>query len=98
MKNLKKMVSMLPGLCALFAVNVNSSEAAYALNPEVTTATTALKNASQIGVMVNENKALANKANKDAIVVMSFGTTYKENRDKTITQTVPLTFRQLILV
>lgn len=88
MKNLKKMVACSLACAALFAVNVNSSEAAYALNPEVTTATTALKNASQIGVMVNENKALANKANKDAIVVMSFGTTYKENRDKTITQTV----------
>ena len=66
MKNLKKMVACSLACAALFAVNVNSSEAAYALNPEVTTATTALKNASQIGVMVNENKALANKANKDA--------------------------------
>ena len=48
----------------------------------------ALKAASEIGVLKNENKDLANLADKDAIVVMTFGTTYKDTRAKTIDATV----------
>ncbi len=48
----------------------------------------ALKEASQIGVLKNENPQMANEENKDAIVVMSFGTTFKESRQKTIEATV----------
>ena len=68
----------------------NPAEAAYSLNPEVTTATDSLKTAAQIGVLQyqNENFSFRNLADKDAIVVMSFGTTYKETREKTINATV----------
>lgn len=62
--------------------------AAYTLNPEVKDATPALLKASQIGVRVNENKAMAMLPNKDAILVMSFGTTCKDSREKTIGKTV----------
>ena len=63
-------------------------ETAYTLNPEVKTATPALLKAAQIGVLKYENPALANLPDKDAILVMSFGTTYKETRAKTIEATV----------
>ena len=59
-----------------------ATEAAYQLNSEVKAPTKALKAASEIGVLVNENKDMANLANKDAIVVMTFGTTFKDTREK----------------
>lgn len=65
-----------------------ATEAAYQLNSEVKAPTKALKSASEIGVLVNENKDMANVANKDAIVVMTFGTTFKDTREKTIDATV----------
>lgn len=65
-----------------------ATEAAYQLNSEVKAPTKALKTASEIGVLVNENKDMANLANKDAIVVMTFGTTFKDTREKTIDATV----------
>ena len=65
-----------------------ATEAAYQLNPEVKNATMALKTASEIGVLTNENKDLANLPDKDAIVVMTFGTTFKDTRTKTIDATV----------
>ena len=40
------------------------------------------------GVKTNVNPALANLPDKDAIVVMSFGTTFKDSRAKTIEATV----------
>ena len=64
------------------------SNAAYKLNEEVKNPTPALKEASTIGVRTHETKELQNLENKDAIVVMSFGTTYKETRAKTIDATV----------
>ena len=65
-----------------------ATEAAYQLNSEVKAPTKALKAASEIGVLVHENKDMANLANKDAIVVMTFGTTFKDTREKTIDATV----------
>lgn len=65
-----------------------TSHAAYQLNDEVKDATPALLMASQIGVKTNVNPALANLPDKDAIVVMSFGTTFKDSRAKTIEATV----------
>ena len=65
-----------------------ATEAAYQLNSEVKAPTKALKAASEIGVLANENKDMANLANKDAIVVMTFGTTFKDTREKTIDATV----------
>lgn len=65
-----------------------TTNAAYSLNPEVTTATESLLTASQIGVLKYENPNLREAANKDAILVMSFGTTYQDTRAKTIEATV----------
>ena len=82
---------LIAAMACSMALGVSAStEAAYSLNPEVTTATRSLLIASQIGVMKYENPSAAfkNMANKDAIVVMSFGTTYKENRAVTIEATV----------
>ena len=74
--------------CVTFLTATSTSYASYNLNPEVKTATTALKNATAIGVKTFENKDLQNLENKDAIVVMSFGTTYTDSRKATIEQTV----------
>ena len=88
MKNWKKLLiaSIALGTFTMF----QSAQAAYSLNPEVKTATKSLLTASQIGVLKYENPAaeFKNQANKDAIVVMSFGTTYKDSRAKTIDATV----------
>lgn len=73
---------------ALVGFSAPMAEAAYSLNPEVKDATPALKEASQIGVLKHETPALQNETDKDAIVVMSFGTTFKDTRQKTIDATV----------
>ncbi|MBS4913682.1 MAG: sirohydrochlorin cobaltochelatase [Veillonella sp.] len=68
----------------------NPVSAAYTLSSEVKTATPALLEATQIGLKTynTTDPVLMNAPNKDAIVVMSFGTTFKDTRDKTITATV----------
>lgn len=68
----------------------NPVSAAYSLSTEVKTATPALLEATQIGLKTynTTDPVLMNAPDKDAIVVMSFGTTYKDTRDKTITATV----------
>ena len=89
MKNWKKL--LLASLaCSTVLMVGEPVQAAYSLNPEVRTATPSLITASQIGVLEYENPAaeFAYKSDKDAIVVMSFGTTYKENRAKTIEATI----------
>ena len=87
MKHWEKMLAA--GLvCATAAVFCQPAEAAYQLNPEVRHATKALKAASEIGVLKHENKELQGLADKDAIVVMTFGTTYRDTRAKTIDATV----------
>mgnify|MGYP002247793630 FL=1 len=47
-----------------------------------------MKEAAAIGVRTHNTEALQNLPNKDAMVVMSFGTTYKDTRVKTIDATV----------
>ena len=75
--------------CAAFmGVGMATSYASYQLNPEVKHATPALKKAAEIGVRVAENAEMQGVENKDAIVVMSFGTTYTESRKATIEKTV----------
>lgn len=86
--NLKKMLAM--GLlcvagCGFAAVGNAGS---FKLSEEVKAPTVALKQAAQVGVLSYENAALQNLADKDAIVVMSFGTTFPETRAKTIDATV----------
>jgi len=87
MKKWQKMLAA--SLCAAALVGTaQTTYAAYQLNPEVKHATPALKKAAAIGVLKNENPALQNEADKDAIVVMSFGTTFKDSRAKSIDSTV----------
>ena len=62
--------------------------AGYRLSDEVKNPTPALLEASEIGVRVFHNKEMQSLPDKDAVVVMSFGTTMKETRDKTINATV----------
>lgn len=88
MKNWQKMLAAAIACGAAFSASYVPAEAAYQLNEEVKAPTMALKQASEIGVLKNENPAMANKANKDAIVVMTFGTTFKDTRAKTIDATV----------
>ncbi len=63
------------------------AEAAYQLSDEVDNPPAALQMATQIGVLKYENPALTNSANKDAIVVLSFGTTFVDQREKAIDAT-----------
>ena len=65
----------------LFAADTG---AGYKLSNEVKTATPSLLDAAQIGVCVYENPELSALPDKDAILVTSFGTTYKETRRRTI--------------
>lgn len=87
MKSLKKFaaVSM---TCAALLGFAATGYAAYQLSDEVKDATPALLQAAQIGVKTNINAALANLPDKDAIVVLSFGTTFTDTRAKTIEATV----------
>ena len=87
MKKQLVLASAILGLAVSFGAPVVSN-AAYQLNEEVKNPTPALKEASTIGVRTHETKELQNLENKDAIVVMSFGTTYKDTRAKTIDATV----------
>ena len=89
-KKFKRMLFISLACATLTGIGIPTTYAGagYTLSSEVKTATPALLRASQIGVMVNENKALSNLPNKDAIVVMSFGTTFKETRQTTIDATV----------
>ena len=89
MRNWKKMlVASLACSAVLGLSSYSPAEAAYELNPEVKTVTPALMEASEIGVLKYNNPQMANYTNKDAIVVASFGTTFKETREKTIEATV----------
>ncbi|WP_196590010.1 sirohydrochlorin cobaltochelatase [Pectinatus frisingensis] len=74
--------------CATLTGFMTTSYASYKLNPEVMDATPALKQAAEIGLRTYNNPQMANVQNKDAILVMSFGTTFKDSREKTIEKTV----------
>ena len=87
MKKQLALASAILGLAVSFGAPVVSN-AAYQLNEEVKDPTPALKEAAAIGVRTHNTEALQNLPNKDAIVVMSFGTTYKDTRVKTIDATV----------
>jgi sirohydrochlorin cobaltochelatase len=87
-QNWKKMIVASMACAAFIGVGVTTTYASYQLNPEVKNATPALKKAAEIGVRVAENPDMKDLPNKDAIVVMSFGTTYANSRKATIEQTV----------
>ena len=82
----RMLTNVLLSACGMaFAV---PGHAGYRLSEEVKNPTPALLEASEIGVRVFNNKAMQDLPDKDAVVVMSFGTTMKETRDKTINATV----------
>ena len=87
MKKFRKMLAdILLSACGMaFAV---PGHAGYKLSDEVKKPTLALLEASEIGVRVLNNKAMQDLPDKDALVVMSFGTTMKERRDKNINATL----------
>ncbi len=70
--------------CVACLTGFGAVQAAYELNEEVKDATPALIGATTIGIQAYENTAFQQQANKDAILVMSFGTTFKDTRAKTI--------------
>lgn len=86
--NWKKMLVASLACATFITVGATSAFAAYQLNPEVKNATPALRQAAEMGVRVAENPAMKNLPDKDAIVVMSFGTTYADSRKATIERTV----------
>ena len=88
MKKWQKTLAAAIACGAAFSFSYAPAEAAYQLNDEVKAPTKALKTASEIGVLKNENPEMKNLPNKDAIVVMTFGTTFKDTREKTIDATV----------
>ena len=87
-KKLKTALILSLAITSIGAFGATSFAAGYTLNPEVKDATPALKQAAEIGVRTYNNPAMQNAANKDAILVLSFGTTYKDSREKTIDKTV----------
>ena len=91
MFSVKKRALTVSAALAAFALTFGApvlGHAAYQLNDEVKDPTPALKEAAAIGVRTHNTEALQNLPNKDAMVVMSFGTTYKDTRAKTIDATV----------
>ena len=85
MKSWKKLLAVSVACSSLFISA--PAEAAYTLNEEVTNPPAALQMATQIGVLKYENPSLNTYMDKDAIVVLSFGTTFKDQREKSIDAT-----------
>ena len=87
-KKLKTVLMLSLAITAFGTFTGMPAQASYTLNPEVKDATPALKQAAEIGVRTYNNPAMQDAANKDAIVVMSFGTTFKDSRKATIEKMV----------
>ena len=85
MKYWKKLLAVSVACSSLFIAA--PADAAYQLNDEVANPPAALKMATQIGVLSYKNPEMQNRADKDAIVVLSFGTTFKDQRAKSIDAT-----------
>ena len=81
-KSMKAILSASVAALCVFGVVLSAS--AYELNAEVKDVTPALREASTIGVWHHSNPDLQNLKNKDAILVMTFGTTFADTRAKTI--------------
>ena len=81
-KSMKAILSASVAALCVFGVGLSAS--AYELNAEVKDVTPALREASTIGVLHHSNPDLQNLKNKDAILVMTFGTTFADTRAKTI--------------
>ena len=85
MKSWKKFLAVSVACSGLFVSA--PADAAYTLNEEVVNPPVALQMATQIGVLEYENPALHTHMDKNAIVVLSFGTTFKDQRTKSIDAT-----------
>ncbi len=85
MKSWKKLLAV-SAACSSLLVSA-PADAAYQLNDEVANPPAALQMATQIGVLSYKNDALDSYTDKDAIVVLSFGTTFKDQRAKSIDAT-----------
>ena len=81
-KSMKAILSASVAALCVFGVGLSAN--AYELNTEVKDVTPALREASTIGVWHHSNPDLQNLKNKDAILVMTFGTTFADTRAKTI--------------
>ena len=81
-KSMKAILSASVAALCVFGVGLSAS--AYELNAEVKDVTPALREASTIGVWHHSNPDLQNLKNKEAILVMTFGTTFADTRAKTI--------------
>ncbi len=86
MKNWKRFLVMSLAGVAMLGISA-PAHGAYRLNDEVANPPAALQMATQIGMLEYENPEMRYAADKEAIVVLSFGTTYKETRAKTIEAT-----------
>ena len=87
-KNWKNLLAASLACTTILGFTASASAMGYELNPEVKDATPALKMAAEIGILKHETPELQDMENKDAILVMSFGTTFKDSRQKTIEATV----------
>ncbi|MBR7025738.1 MAG: sirohydrochlorin cobaltochelatase [Selenomonadaceae bacterium] len=85
MKSWKKILAVSVACSGLFIGS--PADAAYQLNDEVANPPAALQMATQIGLLKYENPNLNSYMDKDAIVVLSFGTTFKDQRTKAIDAT-----------
>ena len=81
-KSMKAILSASVAALCVFGAGLSAN--AYELNTEVKDVTPALREASTIGVWHHSNPDLQNLKNKDAILVMTFGTTFADTRAKTI--------------
>ena len=90
MKSKWKIMLIASMACVALTSVSATSFAAYSLSTEVKTPTQALLQATEIGVRTynTDNPELQKAPNKDAILIMSFGTTFPETRAKTIEATV----------
>ena len=85
MKSWKKLLAVSVACSSLFIGS--PADAAYMLSEEVENPPAALQMATQIGVLSYKNDAFDSYMDKDAIVVLSFGTTFKDQRAKSIDAT-----------
>ena len=85
MKSWKKLLAVSVACSSLLIAA--PADAAYQLSDEVENPPAALQMATQIGVLSYKNDAFESYMDKDAIVVLSFGTTFKDQRAKAIDAT-----------
>lgn len=81
-KSMKAVLTASVAALCMFGIGMTAN--AYELSSEVKDVTPALREATTIGVWSHKNPAMAHAKNKDAILVMTFGTTFKDSRAKTI--------------